>query len=125
MSIHLYEDENLEREMEGALAWEGVGSLATDKAGKASIGDIKLVEGALSGLSEEATHDMHLVVYCKLSKKQERFVGWRRTLTYSNDEKHAAMKEECTKEKRALERQVHELKKSADKELEMQKKGTA
>jgi hypothetical protein len=120
LSIHLYEDENLEREMKGALAWEGSsGSLATDKTGKASIGDIRLVERAFSGMGE-AIHDMHLAVYCKLpGKKEERFVGWRRALTYSNDEKHASMKEELAREKRALERQMHELKKAADKELEM------
>ena len=115
VSIHLYEDEGLQREMKNVLTCDG--SLVSDKAGRVKVGNVHLDKSALSG-KKDATHDMHFVVYCNFRK--QKLVGWRRILSYSNDELHTSMMEKYTKRKLEIEKQISAVKQTLQKEQEVQ-----
>ena len=112
LTMHLYEDEALEREVKKALTCDkgqGQVSISTDKGGKALLGKIGVSDECKAMLMQDTdenatSRDFHFVVRCH--QKKANFVGWRRVLCYSNDERQAEERERKERERKSLEKSL-------------------
>jgi len=103
LSFHLYADEAMQNEIKGSLTCDG--SPITDKSGQAAVRNIVISDECKAYLTKDKnrpTLDVHFAVRCH--EKKSKFLGWKRVLCYSNDEKQTEKREKYTKEKKKLEK---------------------